>query len=159
MECLEADETDTVTVGEANQGSRKRKKRVTARESNKRKRYSLPAGANVFNPCNHATKTLFCSKVRPNHVKIFREKLYEKPDKIRQDSIIAALVHTTPVKRRRPRPCANNKKKKPGSEHSYNVMYYLTLEDEKVRVCKKFFLSVTKIGRTRLRLTMLKTMY
>lgn len=31
MECLEADKTDKVTVGEANQGSRKRKKRVTTR--------------------------------------------------------------------------------------------------------------------------------
>lgn len=148
MEDLEVDETNTVIVGKANQGSRKRKKGTTTRECKITEKYLLDV-ANVFIPCNHSTKTLFCHKVRPNHVKKFRE-IYEKADKIEQDSIIASMIHTVPVKRRRPRIPSKDKKKKSGSEHKYSVLYYLTLDDETVRICKNIFLSVTKMGRTRL---------
>lgn len=146
------DEADgSVSVGSSNSGSRKRKSQGTERERNKKVRYSQPRRALSFNPCTHNTKKLSCITFRPRHLKQFQENYYKKSEKIRQDNIIGSLIVTNSVKRRRPRPALLNKKQKPGGKHAYNVSYFLPVENnQKVPVCKKLFLAVTRIGRTRL---------
>lgn len=141
----------SVSVGDSNSGSRKRRSEGTERQRKKKIRYSKPTRALVFNPCTHNTNKFSCIAFRPNHLKHFQDNYYNKPDKTRQDNIIASLVVTNAIKRRRPRPVVLSKKQKPGGEHSYNVSYFLPLENnKKISVCKKFFLSITGVGRTRL---------
>lgn len=146
------DEADgSVSVGESNSGTRKRKHQGTARQRAKKLRYSQPRRALVFNPCTHDTKRFSCVNVRPRHLKKIHDNYYKNPEKNRQDNIIATLIQTHAVKRRRPRPVILSKKNKPGGEHAFNVSYWLPLENNvRVPVCKKFFLSVTGVGRTRL---------
>ncbi|CAG5029797.1 unnamed protein product [Parnassius apollo] len=76
-----------------------------------------------------------------------RTKLCSVPEKLAQDGIISSLIQTHQVKRRRPRVKPN---KKVVSEHLFNVKYFLTVDSQRVPVCKKFFLELTKMGRTRL---------
>lgn len=147
------DEADgsSVSVSEGNSGSRKRKHKGTERQRAKKIRYSQPRRALVFNPCLHNTNRFSCVKVRPRHLKKLQENYFQKPEKTRQDNIIGSLIKTHRVKRRRPRPVILSKKNKPGGEHAFNVSYWLPIENNiRVPVCKKFFLSVTGVGRSRL---------
>ncbi|KAI5714743.1 hypothetical protein M8J77_004801 [Diaphorina citri] len=77
-----------VIVGEANEGSRKRQKKESPRVNKKREKYAAPAGSHTFVPCSHTTKSYQCCKIRPNHVSIFRTRLYEKQDKHAQDQYV-----------------------------------------------------------------------
>lgn len=142
----------TVLVGDSNVGRRKRIHTGGARQKAKEARYAKAKTTLVFHPCQHNTDKFACYKFRPRDVKIFNSNFYKFPDKIRQDSIISTLVQTSDIKRRRSRPVASNKSQKPGTQHEYNVKYFLpTLQFGKIPVCKKFFLSIASgIGRTRL---------
>lgn len=147
------DEDGSVLVGEHSVGSRKKKHSGGKRSSLKKARYQAPKKPLLFKPCKHDNDKFACFKFRPRDLKIFHSNFYKSPDKLRQDSIVATLVKTSEVKRRRARPVAMNKKQKPGGDHEYNVSYSLpTLEFGKIPVCKKFFLSIVSgIGRTRLK--------
>lgn len=148
-----SDPDGSVLVGESSFGRRKRICTGGKRKKEKEARYATPKKPLVFQPCAHDTAKFACHKFRPRDVKIFNNNFYKYPDKIRQDSIVSTLVNTSEVKRRRSRPTAFNKSKKPGTQHEYNVTYSLpTLQFGKVPVCKKFFLSVVSgVGRTRLK--------
>lgn len=146
------DEVDgSVSVEESSVGSRKRKRQGTERDLQKKKRYSQPRRALVFNPCSHNTKRFSCIKFRPKHLKSFNDHFYKNPNKTRQDNIVANFIVTKSVKRRRPRPVVLSKKQKPGGEHAFTVGYFLPAEHNlRIPVCKKFFLDITRVGRTRL---------
>lgn len=101
----------SVSVGECNSGSRKKRKQVSNREQRKTLRYSESRRALVFHPCSHNTKKFSCAQFRPKHLKCFNNYFYSKPDKTRQDNIIGNLIEIRTVKRRRPRPVDQNKKK------------------------------------------------
>ncbi|KAG8277936.1 hypothetical protein J6590_031984 [Homalodisca vitripennis] len=106
----------SLSVGEGNEGTRKRRVTGGKRKSEQITRYAAPKRALVFVPCKHNSKRFTCVKIRPNDIKSFKEEFYKVPDKKRQDNIIASLIHTTQIKRHRPRPANKNKKKKPGPE-------------------------------------------
>lgn len=142
-------DNDTVAVGEASSGSRKRRKSGGKRASEKKERYAAPRGSNTFTACPHMSKRFRCGKIRPSDVKKIRAHLYSVPDKLRQDSIITSLIVIAPVSRRRPRPAQQNKKGQ-GTAHKFNVIYKINCQESKIPVCKKLFLAITKIGRTRL---------
>lgn len=147
-----SDADGSLCVSEGSVGSRKKRITGGVRQTLKTARYTKPNRPLVFEPCKHNNKHFACAEFRPRDLKIFRSNFFKFPNKIRQDSIISTLLTTSNVKRRRPRPIDNNKRKKPGGQHEYNVSYFLTtLQFGKIPVCKKFFLSVVKpVGRTRL---------
>jgi hypothetical protein len=141
----------SVSVGECNSGTRKKRKQVSARQQSKTLRYSESRRALVFHPCPHNTKKFSCAQFRPRHLKCFNSYFYSKPDKTRQDNIIGNLIQIRTVKRRRPRPVAQNKRKKQGGERAFNVSYFLPTENGcRIPVCKKFFRSITKVSGKRL---------
>ncbi|CAG4992824.1 unnamed protein product [Parnassius apollo] len=141
------DETDTIEVQAGNSDSRKRRITGGKRIAAIKMKYSKLYNSNVIHPCAHDTKIFRCSKVTPKHVMHMRTKLCSVPEKLAQDGITSPLIQTHQVKRRRPRVKPN---KKVVSEHLFNVKYFLTVDSQRVPVCKKFFLEVTKMGRTRL---------
>lgn len=142
---------DGVLVGTGNCGTRKRQVTGGKVKQAKIRRYSAPSGSNVYIPCKHSSKTLSCSEVRPRDVKKLRDRLYKVPDKQRQDCIIASLVVTKNVIRRRPNDPSKNKSKSLGSQHAYSAFYFITSDSGgRIPVCKNNFLAITKVGRTRL---------
>lgn len=144
----EVDE-EIVEVRTVNNGSRKRRVTGGKRAANKKAKYSAPR-VSLYYPCQHNTKQFQCCKISPNDVNSMRRELYKEPDKLRQDSMIASLVTTTNIKRRRPRPVHGNKRKKSGTQHAYSTKFYLMHGPNRVPVCKKFFMSLTRFNRTRL---------
>lgn len=76
--------------------------RDTTKARSEKKRYSTPSGSNVYVPCKHSRKTFSCVEVRINDVNKLLDSLYKAPDKERQDSIIALLLITKNVTRRKP---------------------------------------------------------
>ncbi|GBL72625.1 hypothetical protein AVEN_127884-1 [Araneus ventricosus] len=113
---------DGVLVSTANCVTRKRHRTGGKRTEAEKKRYSEPSGNNVYVPCKHSSKTLSCTDVRPNDVKKLRDKLYKVADKQRQYSIIALLVITKNVTRRRP-----NNQTKTNRNHQAHSMHFLLL--------------------------------
>lgn len=144
----EVDE-ETVEIRTVNNGSRKRRVTGGKRAAKKREKYSAPK-ISLFYPCQHNTKQFQCYKITPNDVNSIREELYKEPDKLRQDSMIASLVTTTSIKRRRPRPVQVNKRQKAGTQHGYSTKFYMMHGPDRVPVCKKFFMSLMRFKRTRL---------
>lgn len=141
------DGTDAVEVRRINNGSRKRQSTGGKRAAAKKKRYSTLRNSNIIRSCAHNTEAHHCSKIRSKHVPKVRENLCSVPEKLAQDGIISSLIQAEEVKRRRPREKANKKVVK---NHLYSVKYFICADSKRVPVCKKFFLEVTKIGRTRL---------
>lgn len=140
------------SVEEQNSGSRKKSSTGGKRKILKDNRYAAPKRPLIFVPCKHNTKRFSCVQIKPNDIKAFKQDFFKVTDKVRQDNIISHLVSTSHIKRRRPRPTNQNKKQKPGGQHKYNVSYYLpTCNDSKISVCLKFFLSITGVGRTRVK--------
>ncbi|GBN46865.1 hypothetical protein AVEN_2928-2-1, partial [Araneus ventricosus] len=93
----------------------------------------------------------FRTDVRPNDVKKLRDRLYKVADKQRQDTIIASLVITKNVTRRRPNNPNQNKSLSSGSQHAFSVSYFITSNrGRSITVCENNFIAITKIGRTRL---------
>lgn len=150
---MNEDETDTVLVSDCSAGSRKRKITGGKRAAAKKKRYSAPCSVNVYTPCSSHTSTnkiLLCHKLTPNMVKEIRDKFFSIPNKQRQDGMIANMIEVaTDIKRRRPRPINKNKKQKAGGLHKYTVKYFLKSKKMTLRVCRKLFLNILKVGRTR----------
>lgn len=140
-------------MGDCNSGSRKKPFTGGKRAASKIARYSAPKRTLIFEPCRHNTDLFACVKFRPRDLKVFRANFFEKPDKVRQDSIISTLIKTKEVKRRRPRTSNKNKTQKRGGEHDFSASYFLPTRDfGKIPVCQKFLLSVLpKVGRTRLK--------
>lgn len=142
---------DGVLVSNGNCGTRKRQRTGGKRTEAKKKRYSAPTGSNVYVPCKHSSKTFSCTDIRPNDVKKLRDRLYKVTDKLRQDSIIASLVITKNVTRRRPNNPNQNKSQSSGSQHTFSASYFITSSSgRRIPVCKNNFIAITKIGRTRL---------
>lgn len=136
-----------VSVGDGNDGSRKKTINPRKREVEKRKRLSQPKGYNTFSSCLHSSSRFSCKSFTPNDCSFVRSKLFSVPDKVAQDNFISSLVSLKPVKRRRPRPKSN--KQRP---NSCSVEYTLIKRDKQiVHVCKKFFMSIMLVKPTRLR--------
>lgn len=142
-----------VVVRENNQGSRRKKKGVSLRTVAKKKRYSRPSGSSVFIPCKHDSKKNFqCAKVLPLDALRFRKKLYGVCEKQVQDQFVSRYIEHGSVKRQRPR------KQQPGVEqlpsrkpHAFSTVYNFPTTQGKIKVCKKFFLHLTKFSVERVR--------
>ncbi|GBM33412.1 hypothetical protein AVEN_31414-1 [Araneus ventricosus] len=137
---------DGVLVSTANCGTRKRQR--TNWWEKDRSEIEAPSDNNVYVLCKHSSKTLLCTDVRPNDFKKLRNRLYKVADKKRQDSIIASLVITKNITRRRPN---NPNQNKSQSSCSFSTSYFITSSSgRRIPVCKNNFIAITKIGRTRL---------
>lgn len=147
------DEVDgSISISGINIGSRKRKKTSAKNLEAKIKRYSAPAGLHDFIPCEHSNSKFQCSQIRHSDAKMLRDNLYKIPEKLHQDVFVSNLIQVNGVKRRRPRKTSTEKKYPTAGNHAFTVNYFIPSEvnEQRIHVCKELFISVTKIGRTRL---------
>lgn len=137
---------DGVLVRDANVGCRKKQKKVSARELAKKRRHSLPAGSNVFTPCTHNKPAYQCCKVRPQDALDFRAKIYKHNEKMLQDQMISRFISLTSVKQHRSR------LEQPKKVHRFAAEYKVPVRGgTQIKVCKQFFLHVTKASSDRVR--------
>lgn len=135
-----------VSVGEGNQGSRKRTINPRKRKLEQEKRYRQPKGHNSFTPCAHSGR-FNCKMFTPVDCSFIRNQLLSVPNKTAQDNFIAKFVSLNPITRRRPRSNSNK-----NCAHEFHAKYTIIKKSkEVVHVCKKFFMSVMLVKYTRLR--------
>lgn len=140
-------EDNLVSVGLANDGSRKRTVKTRKSVINKQKRYGQPKGYNTFIPCSHNCTRFQCSKFTPSDCSHLRKSLLSVKDKITQDNFISGFVTLVPVKRQRPLP--NSSSKRPNT--TWTSYTLVTKNQKTLTVCKKFFMKVMCVKPTRLR--------
>ncbi|CAH1109420.1 unnamed protein product [Psylliodes chrysocephalus] len=94
---------DTVAVGDANEGSRIRK-RAEKEQRGKRGKYQDPDPdlKNFSRPCSHNNKTYQCQKVKISDIKTIRRRLYEVSDKNVQDMKLCHMISVSGTVRKRP---------------------------------------------------------
>lgn len=144
----------SVLVCENNQGARRKRKGVSLlRTTAKKKRYSVPSGSNVFVPCKHDSKKNFqCVRVRPIDALRFRKKVYGTCDKQYQDQFVSRYIEHSAVKRQRPRQQQPSVERLPSRKpHGFSTSYNFPTTQGKIKVCKKFFLHLTKFSVERIR--------
>nr|CAH7761059.1 unnamed protein product [Callosobruchus chinensis] len=133
------------TVGAINSGSRKKPRKVSQREQEKRQRYSNadPNLTRFVRPCNHDTKAYKCNLVKPSDIKKARNNFYEEPSKTVQDQKLCNLISILEPKRRRPKEGILAEKRK---TKSVRVVYFLRVykgnKAKTLTVCRNFFLAV-----------------
>nr|CAH7731441.1 unnamed protein product [Callosobruchus chinensis] len=141
------------TVGAINSGSRKKPRKVSQREQEKRQRYSNadPNLTRFVRPCNHDTKAYKCNLLKPSDIKKARNNFYEEPSKTVQDQKLCNLISILEPKRRRPKEGILAEKRK---TKSVRVVYFLRVykgnKAKTLTVCRNFFLAVFGITKNRL---------
>lgn len=149
-----------VSVGDANRGARRSRKKETLREIKKKARYSDPfvephgRFPDWQQVCKHKIKddlavtsgVYRCSLLKDNDVKLFRRKLFANKTKTEQDKFLLLNIVSNSATRSRVDKFNLKRKREVAPE------YYIKLTDgRRVRVCRQTFEEVVKpIGSTRI---------